>query len=267
MRSLWRTTDRQIRSAVALLCAAVGTVGVSYGATAAGAGFPLWLPLVLSLLVLAAGSEFLFLGILAAGGSPFAALAAGLLVNARHLSYGLSIPQVVAGGAQRRTNATPGHPATTAATPGHPATTAAQTETHGAARRPRPMAWLRTAARAHLLNDETAALALTQPTPAAARAAYLLCGLGILVSWPAGTLLGTALGTLAPDPDILGLDAVFPAVLLALVLPALRSPAVRRAALAGSATALVATPFLPSGLPVLLAALTTLAWISPGRNR
>lgn len=257
MRSLWRTTDRQIRSAVALLCAAVGTVGVSYGATAAGAGFPLWLPLVLSLLVLAAGSEFLFLGILAAGGSPFAALAAGLLVNARHLSYGLSIPQVVAGGAQHRTGATPGHLATTAAPP----------ENHGLARGFRTMAWLRTAARAHLLNDETAALALTQPTPAAARAAYLLCGLGILVSWPAGTLLGTALGTLAPDPGTLGLDAVFPAVLLALVLPALRSPAVRRAALAGSATALVTTPFLPNGLPVLLAALTTLAWISTGRNR
>lgn len=257
MRSLWRTTDRQIRSAVALLCAAVGTVGVSYGATAAGAGFPLWLPLALSLLVLAAGSEILFLGILAAGGSPFAALAAGLLVNARHLTYGLSIPHVVAGGTQHRTGATPGPAATTAAPP----------QTHGIARRSRTMAWLRTAARAHLLNDETAALALTQPAPAAARAAYLLCGLGILVSWPAGTLLGTALGALAPDPDTLGLDAVFPAVLLALVLPALRSPAVRRAALAGSATALVATPFLPSGLPVLLAAITTLAWTWTDRDR
>ncbi|MGI5220052.1 AzlC family ABC transporter permease [Nocardia sp. CA-290969] len=256
MRSIWRTTGRETRSAVALLCAAVGTVGLSYGAMAASAGFPLWLPLALSLLVLAAGSEFLFLGILAAGGSPLAALAAGLLVNARHLSYGLSIPQVVTGGEQCRT-----------AAPLHPATAAGQPETRCAEWRFRTMAWLRTAARAHLLNDETAALALTQPTPAAGRAAYLLCGLGILVSWPAGTLLGTALGTLAPDPDTLGLDAVFPTVLLALILPALRRPAVRRAALAGSATALVTTPFLPSGLPVLLAAATSLASISASRDR
>ncbi|WP_280398132.1 AzlC family ABC transporter permease [Nocardia carnea] len=256
MRSLWRTTGRETRSAVTLLCAAVGTVGISYGATAAGAGLPLWLPLTLSLLVLAAGSEFLFLGILAAGGSPLAALAAGLLVNARHLSYGLSIPHVVAGRAQRRTDATPG-----------PVATTGQPETHGTEWRFRMMAWLRTASRAHLLNDETAALALTQPTPAAGRAAYLLCGLGILLTWPAGTLLGTALGALAPDPNTLGLDAVFPAVLLALVLPSLRRPAVRRAVLAGSATALLATPFLPSGLPVLLAATTTIAWSRRGRDR
>jgi predicted branched-subunit amino acid permease len=42
-------------------------------------------------------------------------------------------------------------------------------------------------------------------------------------------------------------------VILALVVPALRDPPTRRAALAGAAVALAATPFLPPGLPVLLA--------------
>lgn len=46
---------------------------------------------------------------------------------------------------------------------------------------------------------------------------------------------------------------MFPAVILALVLPALRDTRTLRAALAGSALALAVTPLLPVGLPVLLA--------------
>jgi predicted branched-subunit amino acid permease len=57
----------------------------------------------------------------------------------------------------------------------------------------------------------------------------------------------------------LGLDAAFPAVLLALILPAMRDPATRRAALAGVAIALITAAFLPTGLPVLLALVGVLA--------
>ncbi|MDQ3789499.1 MAG: AzlC family ABC transporter permease, partial [Actinomycetota bacterium] len=85
MRSVWQTLDRRLLTDAALVCVAVGLIGLSYGATAVAAGFPLWLPVVLGALVLAAGSEFLFVGIVGAGGSPLAALAAGLLVNARHV--------------------------------------------------------------------------------------------------------------------------------------------------------------------------------------
>ncbi len=42
-------------------------------------------------------------------------------------------------------------------------------------------------------------------------------------------------------------------MLLALVLPSLRDAATRRAALVGAAIALVTSPVLPAGLPVLLA--------------
>jgi predicted branched-subunit amino acid permease len=55
------------------------------------------------------------------------------------------------------------------------------------------------------------------------------------------------------DTDVFGLDAAFPAVLLALVLPSLQDKATRTAALAGVVVALAVTPFLPAGLPVLLA--------------
>ncbi|WP_245664560.1 hypothetical protein [Nocardia grenadensis] len=108
---------------------------------------------------------------------------------------------------------------------------------------------------AHLLNDETVAVALAQRTTAHGRAAYLACGAGILVVWPGGTLLGGLLGSAVPDPGVFGVDAVFPAVLLGLIMPALHEPAVRRGALTGGVLALLTTALLPPGLPVLLAAV------------
>jgi predicted branched-subunit amino acid permease len=58
--------------------------GLSYGAIAAADGFALWLPALASMLVIAGSSELLFVGVVAAGGSPVAVALAGLLVNSRH---------------------------------------------------------------------------------------------------------------------------------------------------------------------------------------
>lgn len=209
MRSFWRTVDRDLLRAIAVICLSVGVVGVSYGAVAVTSGLPLWLPMMTAPLVLAGSSEFLFAGVVAAGGNPFAAALAGLLVNARHLTYGLAVPGVIQRGWRRL-----------------PST--------------------------HLLNDETAVLALTQPGLARKRAAYWTAGTGILICWPAGTLAGALIGTAVHNTAALGLGAVFPASILALILPALRDHTTRRAALTGAAAALVTTPFLPAGLPELL---------------
>ena len=54
-----------------------------------------------------------------------------------------------------------------------------------------------------------------------------------------------------------GLDAMFPAVILALIVPALRDRVMLRAAAIGAVIALAATPFLPAGLPELLALLAS----------
>lgn len=211
MRSLWRTPDRSLLRDIALVCLAVHVIGLSYGAIAVASGFPLWLPVLLGLLVVAASSEFLFIGIVAAGGSPVAAVLAGLLVNARHLPFGLAVPDVLGRG---------------------------------------PWRFLGT----HLMNDETVVFALSQKDAARSRAAYWLCGLGILVCWPVGAVIGGLAGTVIDDTHAFGLDAMFPAILLALILPALREDrSKRRAALAGAAVALATTPFLAAGLPVLLA--------------
>ena len=61
--------------------------------------------------------------------------------------------------------------------------------------------------------------------------------------------------------DRRNLDAAFPAVLLALVLPALRDPATRRGVVVGAVAALAVAPFVPAGLAVLAGLVGVLAGI------
>ena len=103
------------------------------------------------------------------------------------------------------------------------------------------------------MNDESVVFALAQEDLPRKRAAYWACGLGVLLCWPAGAILGALIGGVIGNTGAFGLDAMFPAVILALIMPALRDRVTLRAALAGAVIALAATPFLPAGLPVLLA--------------
>jgi 4-azaleucine resistance transporter AzlC len=118
-----------------------------------------------------------------------------------------------------------------------------------------------------LLTDESVAFTLLQRDPVRRRAAYFVCGVLLFVVWNVGTLLGVLAGRVVGNPDALGLDAASPMVLLALVLPALREPRARRAALVGAVVALAATPFLPAGLPVLLALIGLVTLGRPGAGR
>jgi len=115
----------------------------------------------------------------------------------------------------------------------------------------------------HVMNDESVVFALAQEDPATQRAAYWTCGLGVLICWPSGAILGALAGSVIHDTSAFGLDAMFPAVILALIFPALRDRVTLRAALAGAAIALAAAPFLPAGLPVLLALAAVLTTLRP----
>ncbi len=79
------------------------------------------------------------------------------------------------------------------------------------------------------------------------------------VMWALGTVLGVLARGLIGDPNRFGLDAVFPAFFLALLLAESRHPASRGVALAGGAIAVVLTPFVPAGVPIL-AASTAALW-------
>jgi predicted branched-subunit amino acid permease len=116
----------------------------------------------------------------------------------------------------------------------------------------------RRALAAHLVIDETTAMAVTHADRVQARRAFWLTGAAVFVCWNLATLIGAFAGDLIADPAALGLDAAFPAAFLALLAPKLRERPVLVAAVSGAAVALLATPYLPAGLPVLLAVVPAL---------
>ncbi|HWH31263.1 MAG TPA: AzlC family ABC transporter permease [Egibacteraceae bacterium] len=106
---------------------------------------------------------------------------------------------------------------------------------------------------AHLLIDESSAMALAEDDPRAARRAFWLTGVSVFVCWNAATLFGALAGSLIGDPEAIGLDAAFPAGFLALLGPLLTDRAARASALAGALIALALLPFTPAGVPILAA--------------
>lgn len=207
-----------VRDTAAIWLAA-GFIGLSFGAIAVASGMPGWAVITMSLLVFAGGSQFLAVAMLSAG-SPFAAIFGGLLLNARHLPFGLAISDVLAGPRWRRLLG------------------------------------------AHVLIDESTAFAMARNDLAQRRKAFWLTGVGIFCTWNAGTVAGVLLGGAVGNPATYGLDAAFPAGLLALLLPSLRDPVARRVALVAATVAVATTFTLPPGLPVLLA-LVGLAAAAP----
>jgi 4-azaleucine resistance transporter AzlC len=223
MRSFLRTLDRSLIRDAAAISAAMIAVGASFGAIAVATGLPTWVPFLMSTVVFAGGAQFMAVGLLAAG-NPIAAVLAGLLLNARHLPFGLAVSETVG-----------------------------------------PRWWHRILG-SHLMTDEVVAFTLAQSDPARRRRTYWVIGVVLFTSWNLGTVLGVLVGSAAGDPETFGLDAAFPAGLLALILPSLRDPDTRRVALIGAAIAVLATPVLPAGLPVLCALLGLFVLFAPGRR-
>jgi 4-azaleucine resistance transporter AzlC len=114
---------------------------------------------------------------------------------------------------------------------------------------------LRRLGMAHLVIDESTAMALGQDDPEDAQKAFLVAGLSVFVFWNLGTALGALGGTALGDPEAWGLDAAFPAGFLVLAAPHVRSRDGRVAAIAGALIALVCVPLLPAGAPIVVASL------------
>lgn len=110
---------------------------------------------------------------------------------------------------------------------------------------------LRRALEAHLVIDETTAMARAQRDPRSARRAFLCTGVSILVFWNLGTLAGAEFGTAVGDVHRLGLDAMFPAAFLALLAPQLRLRGSKATAVMGGLLAVALVPLVPAGLPVV----------------
>jgi 4-azaleucine resistance transporter AzlC len=72
-------------------------------------------------------------------------------------------------------------------------------------------------------------------------------------AWVGGAVIGVLAGDVIGNPEDLGIDAIFPAFFLALLVNELRDGMSAGAALIGAAMALALTPFAPPGIPVLAA--------------
>lgn len=209
--------EYDLLKAITLIAIATGLVGISLGSIAASFNLPLWIPLLLSLTVLAGAAEFTFIGMIATGANPIFAALTGILINLRHLPFGLSVSNFLEKNSLR---------------------------------------FLAT----HIMNDESVMFGLSQKSPELQQTAYWACGLALSILWPIGVMIGFILGKNIPNIQALGIDAAFPAILFALILPLLKNKITRQRAVLGAIFAMLSIPLLPTGLPVLLSLVALLFW-------
>lgn len=232
MTAVHATPDAEARRAwrqglgVAL---ATSAYGVSFGALAVAAGLDIWQTCVLSLVMFTGGSQFAFVGVIAAGGLPAApaAIASASLLGVRNIAYGMRMSSVVGTGFWRR------------------------------------------AAAAQFTIDESTAVSLAQTTRRARTLGFWVTGIAIYIGWNLSTLAGALLGDVLGDPKAYGLDAAAAAAFLALLWPRLRHRQPIAVGIAAAVVATMLTPVLMPGIPVLIAAVVAVVvgwfnWLGVG---
>jgi len=189
----------------------VGAYGVAFGAAGVAAGFSVVQTCLFSLVTFTGASQFAAVGVVAAGGAGLSAVVAASLLSTRNALYSLQM--------------------------------APELDVRG---------WRRVLA-AHLTIDESTNVALAQAHLGrpAVRHGFWLTGAGVFIFWNLFTLLGALGAKSLGNPAAWGLDAAVPAAFLGLLWPRLKDRRVR--VIAGSAAifALVMTPVLPSGTPII----------------
>ena len=212
---------RRVVVASLTLSGAVGVFGLSFGVASVSAGASVWQTSALSLFVFTGASQFSAMSVVGAGGSLSAAFGGAVLLAARNLVYGLALSSS--------------------------APSSSDTKYSLAGSLPRRLI------ASHFVIDETTALALAQDSPRLRKIAFWTTGLALFFFWNVGTLIGALLGT-AIDPKQFGLDIAFPAAFIVMLVPHLRTRLGKQAAALGGALCLVSIPFVPIGVPILIAA-------------
>jgi len=208
-----------VRQQALSVSVATGAYAISFGALAIAAGLDVWQTMALSLLVFTGGSQFAFVGVVAAGGAPAAAVATSTMLGLRNGFYGASLAPVLR-------------------------------PMHGARR-----LW---ASQVTIDESTAVALAQPADDLAARRAGFWWTGVGVFVLWNALTVVGALLGSRIGDPAQWGLDAAAAAAFLGLLWPRLASRSAQAVAAASAVLALALTPLLPAGLPILAAAVVAI---------
>lgn len=115
-----------------------------------------------------------------------------------------------------------------------------------------PGGWRRLVA-SYAVFDPNTALATRETDDVVCRRVFTVTTLSMTVPWLVGSAVGAMLADRLGDPSRLGLDAVLPAVLLAIIWPQLRTSLGRLVALTAAAVALGLVEITPGGLPAIVA--------------
>jgi 4-azaleucine resistance transporter AzlC len=193
----------------------VGAYGVAFGAAGVSAGFSVLQTCLFSLLAFTGASQFAAVGVVAAGGTAISAIAVATMLGTRNALYGLQM--------------------------------APRLRVRG----------IRRVAAAQITIDESTGVALSQLArgPRAVRHGFWLTGAGVFLFWNIFTLVGAIGAKALGNPASWGLDAAVPAAFLGLLWPRLTSNYLRVVAASSMAFALLVTPWLPAGLPIIVSAL------------
>jgi predicted branched-subunit amino acid permease len=108
---------------------------------------------------------------------------------------------------------------------------------------------------AHLTIDESTAVSVGQDDRRAGRLGFWVTGIAVFVFWNVMTLAGALVGNALGDPQRYGLDAAAAAAFTALLWPRLRSRDAAATMVLAVAIALLTSPLLPVGVPVILTVL------------
>lgn len=120
---------------------------------------------------------------------------------------------------------------------------------------------------AQLTIDESTAVATSREGAEQSRGFWLTGGY-VFLFWNLMTILGALLGSVIGDPKDFGLDAAAAAAFVALVWPRLVDSRFRLTAFLSLLVAVVSSPMLPVGLPILLAGgMAFVVWLIPVRGQ
>ncbi|MEY3636307.1 MAG: hypothetical protein RL147_736 [Actinomycetota bacterium] len=197
----------------------VGAYGVAFGAAAVANGFSVLQACLLSLLTFSGASQFAVVGVIGAGGSSMSAIATASLLGTRNALYGVIM--------------------------------APRLRVKG----------LKRVLAAQITIDESTGVALGQEQrgDAAVQKGFWYTGIGVFVFWNLFTIAG-ALGAQAMgDIRAFGLDSAVPAAFLGLLWPRLTSRSEKFLAITCAVFAVVMTPILPAGLPIIATAFIAIA--------
>lgn len=121
-----------------------------------------------------------------------------------------------------------------------------------------PGGW-RTVLGAHLVNDETTAFSRTGASTGERWRRFSRLGTAMLFCWVSGAVAGQLLAGVA-DTSTFGVDAAFPVILIAMILPDLRRRPTLLTSLAAVTVSLLVTPVVPPGLATVCALIVLLPW-------